>query len=110
MNKEQLFGWFRRVGMLEGISFLVLLGIAMPLKYMMGMPKAVSVVGMAHGVLFVAYLYLINECRRAFGWSLKTAALGAFAAVLPGGPFVYDKWVAKKTDLQPSVKAAKTHT
>jgi integral membrane protein len=100
MNKEQLFTWFRRVGMWEGVSFLVLLGIAMPLKYMMGMPKAVSIVGMAHGVLFVAYLYLINECRRAFGWSLLTAALGGFAAVLPAGPFIYDKWVAKQTTLE----------
>lgn len=96
--------------MWEGISFLVLLGIAMPLKYLMGMPKAVSVVGMAHGVLFVAYLYLINECRRAFGWSLKTAALGVISAVMPAGPFIYDKWVAKQTELQPSVKEVKTHT
>ena len=106
MDKGQLFTWFRRVGMWEGVSFLVLLCIAMPLKYMMGMPKAVSVVGMAHGVLFVAYLYLIYECRKAFGWSLKTAALGAFSAVMPAGPFIYDRWVAKQTDLQPSVKEA----
>ena len=110
MNKDQLFGWFRRVGIWEGISFLVLLGIAMPLKYLAGMPLAVTYVGMAHGVLFMAYLYLINECRKAFGWSLKTAALGVVSAVMPAGPFIYDKWVAKQTDLQPSVKAAKTHT
>ncbi len=97
MNKTQLFSWFLRIGTLEGISFLVLLGIAMPLKYFAGMPKAVSVVGMAHGVLFIAYLYMINECRRAFGWSLKTAALGVLASVLPFGPFVYDRWVKDKT-------------
>jgi integral membrane protein len=99
MEKKQLFTWFQRIGMLEGISFLVLLGIAMPLKYFAGMPKAVSVVGMAHGVLFIAYLYMIHECRKAFGWSLKTAAFGAIASVLPFGPFVYDKWVTGKTTL-----------
>jgi integral membrane protein len=95
MNKATLFKWFERIGTWEGISFLVLLGIAMPLKYIWGIPQAVSVVGMAHGILFIAYLYMIHECRIAFGWSLKTAALGALASVLPFGPFVYDRWVKK---------------
>lgn len=95
MDKVQLFKWFARIGMLEAISFLLLLGVAMPLKYLAGMPKAVSVVGMAHGVLFIAYLYMVNECRQAFGWSLKTAALGVLSSVLPFGPFVYDRWVKR---------------
>ena len=95
MNKSQLFKWFERIGMMEAVSFLLLLGVAMPLKYLAGMPKAVSVVGMAHGVLFIAYLYMVHECRQAFGWSLKTAALGAIASVLPFGPFVFDRWVKK---------------
>jgi integral membrane protein len=95
MKKTQLYKWFERIGMLEAISFLLLLGVAMPLKYLAGMPKAVSVVGMAHGVLFIAYLYMVHECRQAFGWSLKTAALGAIASVLPFGPFVFDRWVKK---------------
>ena len=43
----------RIIGLIEGVSFLVLLGIAMPLKYLAGMPRAVSAVGMAHGVLFI---------------------------------------------------------
>lgn len=95
MNKATLFKWFERIGTWEGISFLVLLGIAMPLKYIWGIPQAVSVVGMAHGILFIAYLYMIHACRIAFGWSLKTAALGALASVMPFGPFVYDRWVKK---------------
>lgn len=100
MNKATLFKWFERVGTWEGISFLVLLGIAMPLKYVADIPQAVSVVGMAHGILFIAYLYLIHECRMAFGWSLKTAALGALASVLPFGPFVYDKWVKQTQNIR----------
>ena len=49
---------FRIISTLEAISFLVLLGIAMPLKYIWDMPEMVSVVGMAHGVLFIAYLVM----------------------------------------------------
>jgi integral membrane protein len=59
---SRLLKRFRLVATLEGISFLVLLFVAMPLKYFAGMPKAVSVVGMAHGLLFVAYMYLLYEC------------------------------------------------
>jgi len=93
MNKNFVAKWFLRIGAAEAVSFIVLLGIAMPLKYLAGMPKAVSVVGMAHGVLFIAYLYLVHECRQAFGWSLKTAALGAIASVLPFGPFIFDRYL-----------------
>lgn len=99
MNKAQLFRWFERIGTWEGISFILLLGVAMPLKYFADMPKAVSVVGMAHGVLFIAYLYMVHECRKAFGWSLKTAALGAVASVMPFGPFVYDRWVKQTQNI-----------
>lgn len=99
MNKAQLYKWFERIGTMEAVSFILLLGVAMPLKYMAGMPKAVSVVGMAHGVLFIAYLYIVNECRQAFGWSYKTAALGAIASVLPFGPMVYDKWIKKTQNI-----------
>ncbi len=60
----------RLVGILEGISFVVLLGIAMPLKYMAGMPRAVSWVGMAHGVLFVIW-----SLSGAHGWPLPVVTL-----------------------------------
>ena len=49
-------GRLRVIGLLEGISFLVLLGVAMPLKYVWDEPQAVRGVGMAHGVLFLAYV------------------------------------------------------
>lgn len=96
MSKETIWKWFQRIGTWEAISFLLLLGVAMPLKYLAGMPKAVSVVGMAHGVLFIAYLYMVHECRMALGWSFKTAFLGAIASVLPFGPFIYDRWLQKE--------------
>jgi integral membrane protein len=92
---DRLFKIFRIVGIAEGISFLLLLGVAMPLKYMAGMPMAVSVAGMMHGVLFLAYLYLLYDCRMAAHWSFSTAARGVVAALVPFGPFVFERQIKK---------------
>jgi integral membrane protein len=80
----------RIVGLVEGISFLVLLGIAMPLKYFAGMPRAVSVVGMAHGVLFILYALAAGNAWLTGRWSLSRGAGLLAAAVLPFGTFVMD--------------------
>jgi integral membrane protein len=82
---------FRWIGRFEGISFLLLLGIAMPLKYIWGMPKAVSVVGMAHGVLFIGYVAMANYVALELRWSRKVWLLSMVAAVLPFGTFVFEK-------------------
>ena len=67
----------RFIGLLEGISFLVLLGIAMPLKYYMNKPETVKIVGMAHGVLFVLYVINLLIVHIQFKWNIgKTAATG----------------------------------
>jgi integral membrane protein len=81
---------FRLIAMLEGISFLVLLCIAMPLKYYAGLPIAVRIVGMAHGVLFVAYgvLVAIFVFRRM--WSVGKGAEAMMYSLLPFGTFVLD--------------------
>ncbi|GAA5011340.1 DUF3817 domain-containing protein [Acinetobacter puyangensis] len=80
----------RIVGTLEGISFLVLLLIAMPLKYIWDNPIAVKYVGMAHGVLFLLFLgMLLLRCVQK-KWPLRIFILGLIAAVLPFGPFVFD--------------------
>ena len=49
------FSRFRLISFIEGISFLILVFIAMPLKYLAGIPLAVKIVGMAHGVLFILF-------------------------------------------------------
>lgn len=88
---KTVLGRLRLIGLLEGVSFLVLLGIAMPLKYVAGMPEAVRLVGWAHGVLFVLYVALAMHASNVHGWSLPRL-LGTFAAsVLPFGPFVVDR-------------------
>lgn len=83
--------FLRGIAFLEGISFLILLGIAMPLKYFAGMPVAVKVVGWAHGVLFVTFCWALLRVLMATQWTLQRAALVFIAALLPFGPFVLDR-------------------
>ena len=82
---------FKIVAILEGASFLVLLGIAMPLKYVFGLPATTQIVGMAHGILFIAYVLMVVIIRKQLDWNLKTTAMALTASVLPFGPFVVDK-------------------
>ena len=84
-------GRLRLVGIVEGTSYLLLLGVAMPLKYMMGMPKAVSVVGMAHGVLFIAYCLALFLAMEKHNWSIMKGAGLFIAAVIPFGTYVADR-------------------
>src|SRR5690606_39635762 len=64
-------GRLRVIGWWEGVSFLVLLGVAMPLKYLAGQPAAVQVVGMAHGVLFLLYVFAAVQAAVEHGWTVK---------------------------------------
>jgi integral membrane protein len=85
----------RWVAKIEGVSFLVLLGIAMPLKYAAGLPIAVKVVGWAHGVLFVLFLLSLWNARRQAQLPLGLSALVFVASLLPFGPFVIDGRLAR---------------
>lgn len=86
-----MINFFRTVAYLEGVSFLVLLLIAMPLKYVWGMPLAVRIAGSAHGGLFIAYCVLAYLVGRQLNWSAKTGGLAFISAFLPFGPFVFDR-------------------
>lgn len=83
-------GRFRLVGILEGISFLVLLGIAMPLKYAADMPGPVSAVGAIHGFLFALYLVAIVYIAIVAKWKPLRIVGAVVAAFIPFGPFVLD--------------------
>lgn len=87
-------GRLRLVGILEGISFLFLLFVAMPLKYFAGMPLAVRIAGMAHGLLFLTFVYLLFAAATERDWPLRKSALAFFAALVPFGPFVLDRKLA----------------
>lgn len=83
------------MGYLEGTSFLLLLFIAMPLKYMMGITEAVKYIGMAHGVLFIAYILILLGAATKIKmpiWAMPAGVLGSF---LPFGPFIFDHVLKK---------------
>ena len=63
----------------------------MPLKYYYDMPKAVSIVGMAHGVLFILYLMGAFYVYEKLEWSLKTFGIVVFCSIIPFGPFYVDR-------------------
>mgnify|MGYP001255375384 CR=1 FL=1 len=86
-----VLGRLRVIGIIEAISFLVLLLIAMPLKYFADYPDAVTVVGMAHGVLFALYLLAVVNALAARKLSWAMSAFAVIAAFLPFGPFIVDR-------------------
>lgn len=91
MKLSTSLGRLRLVGMLEGLSFLLLLGLAMPLKYFAGEPVYVRVIGMAHGVLFLGYVLAIVQAHLDHGWPAKRSFLLFLASLLPFGPFIADR-------------------
>ena len=84
-------GRLRAVGMVEAVSFLLLLGVAMPLKYFAGMPVAVKIAGWIHGLLFIAFGLCLLVAHGERRWSMRWSALVLVAALLPFGPFVIDR-------------------
>ena len=87
---------FRLVNKIEGISFIILLFVAMPLKYMFGYPLAVKIVGMLHGLLVFAFIYQIFEAKKEAGFSWKETAFYTLLSLVPFGSFYTDKELAKK--------------
>lgn len=87
---------FRLIAFAEGTSFLVLLFVAMPLKYLMGMPLAVRIVGSIHGLLFLLYVAKLAKLRTTYQWDHKFCLQAFLASVLPFGPFVFDKYLREK--------------
>ena len=81
----------RATTFLEGCSFLLLLGVAMPLKYLADMPLAVRIVGAVHGALFVALAVLALRAVRTRGKSLAWGARLGFAALIPFATFALDR-------------------
>lgn len=100
MNKKKLVRRFRMIGIAEGISFLVLLLIAMPLKYIFHLPEAVKFIGWVHGILFITFLYfafeVMGNCNKNFTWFLKCF----LAAIIPLGTFFWDKQLKNDPSLK----------
>lgn len=100
-------GRFRVIAFVEGISFLVLLFIAMPIKYVPelgGNPMPTRIVGAIHGGLFILYAIAGFQAKAARKWPMKEAVRGFVASILPFGTFVYD-WMFLKSEHDAEQKA-----
>lgn len=84
-------GRLRIIAFAEGMSFLILLFIAMPLKYIWQQPMAVRQVGSIHGLLFVLYVLLLVMCSIEYRWKWGKTALLFLASIIPFGTFYADK-------------------
>jgi integral membrane protein len=91
LKSTKTFSWFRKIAFAEGVSFLVLLFIGMPLKYMAGYPMATMIAGSLHGVLFVAFIILAFEVKGDYKMSFAWLAKSLIASVIPFGTFVMEK-------------------
>ena len=86
----------RTTGLIDGLSLLVLLGIAMPLKYIGDLPMAVTIVGPLHGGIFVAYLFSILYAQLRVQWNVGVSLLAILAAFIPFGNFAFDFYLKKR--------------
>lgn len=99
MQKEQATSLHNRliqVGHWEGISYLLLLGLAMPLKNLAGWPMAVSVFGSLHGFLFVWFCLILFWMQLKKQITLSKAVLAVLLSLLPFGTFYLEKLVFRK--------------
>jgi len=94
MSKEALIKQlhrFRMIALAEGVSFLILLFIAMPLKYMFDIPQAVKFFGWVHGALFVSFIYFAFEVFTSFKKEVLWLGKAFLASILPFGTFILDR-------------------
>ena len=96
MKINSIIGLLRITGFAEGTSFLLLLLIAMPLKYLYGLPEAVKYTGWVHGLLFVVYIALAYYAKEQRAWPFKKFLLACVAAFVPLGTFLFDRQLKKE--------------
>jgi integral membrane protein len=78
---------FGQINSIEGYSYLLLLFIAMPMKYAFGYPMAVKIVGMIHGILFIIFCYLLLKAWNEAKWEFKESVIFFIASLIPFGTF-----------------------
>ncbi len=89
-------GRFRVIAISEGISFLFLLLIAMPMKYLANLPQWVLTTGWIHGILFITYMLACFNVKTVHNWSMKKTFVAVLASLIPFGPFILDKKILSK--------------
>ena len=91
MKTTAKFALFRKIALAEGVSFLILLFIAMPLKYMAGQLMPIQIAGYLHGGLFIAFVILAYVVKEHYTKSFAWLAKAMFASIIPFGTFYMDK-------------------
>lgn len=94
-------GRFRLIAIIEGISYIVLLFIAMPLKYFAGFPDAVKYTGWVHGLLFMLYLLGLISAKINLDWGFKKTFVAFLASLIPFATFVLERSLRKEEKLMP---------
>lgn len=82
---------FKKIAFLEGISLLLLLFFAMPMKYLMEQKIYVQIIGMAHGILFIAYILWAILLKFSSKWNFKLFSIVCLASIIPFGTFYVEK-------------------
>ena len=94
----KLLQFFRKVALFEGISLIVLLGIAMPLKYIWDQPEAVRIVGWIHGILFIFYIWILLQIWIGKSWPFKRVTIAVIASLVPFGTIVFDRSLKREVE------------
>lgn len=97
-NKITVLKNFRIIALTEGISYLVLLFLAMPLKYILHIPEPVKYFGWLHGVLFVVYSILLLQVFIVLKWSFLKTFVAFIVSFIPAGAFWLDVKLKKEID------------
>ncbi|SFT68889.1 integral membrane protein [Chryseobacterium formosense] len=87
---------YRKTAIIEGISYLILLFIAMPIKYIFDIPEPVKYFGWIHGVLFLFYMAVLIIAAVNYKWSIKRIVIYVMGSILPFVPFILDKNLKKE--------------
>jgi len=97
MNIKTPIGRLRAVAIAEGISYL-LFGITMPIKYLLDIPQPNYLVGMAHGWLFIFYIFLCLQNALLYKWRKRDTIIGLIASLIPFGTFYADSKIFKYSE------------
>lgn len=94
----KLLQFFRKVALIEGISLIVLVGIAMPLKYIWDQPEAVRIVGWIHGILFIFYIWILLHVWIGKSWPFKRLTIAVIASLVPFGTIIFDRSLKREVE------------
>lgn len=90
---------FRITALLEGLSYILLLFIATPIKYLTNDPQYVKMLGMPHGILFILYIILAFLIKKDMKWNTKTFGIVLLASIIPFGTFYVERKYLKTVQL-----------